>query len=171
MPLPTLTPSGHRLSTWNIPHLIFTSPSLWLLAISCVPLLHWCINERSNVNCYLTHLHALLYPTMWDHATDNDVNSFLQFFTIILSISSWSFVPHLPFLNPFCSQGTEFVFSRCSFNSWAKMHVSKLQIKGWQVICLKLDTKFPFRISFIKSRVFPVTIHLGKLFSWRHLSN
>ena len=32
-------------------------------------------------------------------------------------------------------------------------------------------TKFPFWIFFIQSKVFPVTIHLGKLFSWRHLSN
>ena len=117
---------------------------------------------------------------MWDHILGftilnpcncNDLNRFLQSFTIILSISSWSFVPGLPFLHPFCSHGNEFAFSRCSYNSSAKMLVSNFQIKGRQVIGLKCDTKFPFWISFMQSKVFPVTIHLGKLFSWRHLSS
>ena len=39
------------------------------------------------------------------------------------------------------------------------------------MIGLKFDATFPFWISFIQSKVFPVTINLGKLFSWRHLSN
>ena len=51
------------------------------------------------------------------------------------------------------------------------MPVSNFQIKGGQVIGLKFDTKFPFWISFIQSKVFPVTIHLGKLFSCKHQSN
>ena len=51
------------------------------------------------------------------------------------------------------------------------MLVSYFQIIGRQVIGLKFDTKFLFWITFIKSKDFPVTTHLGKLFSWRHLSN
>ena len=70
-----------------------------------------------------------------------------------------------------CSHGNEFVFSRCLYNSLAKIPVNNFQIKGRQVIGLKYDTKFPFCISLIQSKVFAVTIHLGKLFSWRHLSN
>ena len=80
-------------------------------------------------------------------------------------------VSQLLILHSFCSHGNEFAFSRCSYNSSAKMPVSNFQIKGRQVIGLKFDTKFPFWISFMQSKVFPVTIHLGKLFSWRHLSD
>ena len=97
---------------------------------------------------------------MWDHIVGftivnpcncNDVNRLLQSFTIILSISSWSFVPRLPLLHPFYFHGNEFAFSRCSYNSSAKMLVSNFQIKGRQVIGLKFDTKFRFWISFIQN--------------------
>ena len=145
---------------------------------SCVPLLHWCINKRSHINCYPKHFQALLCPTRWHHfvalwygATVSDVNRLLQSFTIILSISSWSFMSRLSFLHPFCSHGNKFVFSRCSYNSSAKVPVSNFQIKGRQVIGLKFDTRFSFSIFFTQCKVFPVTIHLGELFSWRHLSN
>ena len=35
----------------------------------------------------------------------------------------------------------------------------------------KIDSRFPFSISFTQSKVLRGTIYLGKLFSWRHLSN
>ena len=75
-----------------------------------VPLFHWCINRRSHVNGCSKHL-PFMYPAMWDHieaftmsihGTANDVNHLLQSFTIILLISSWSFVPRLPFMHPIC---------------------------------------------------------------------
>ena len=88
-----------------------------------------------------------------------------------MSISSWSFVLWLPSLHLFCSHGKEFVFSRCSCNSSAKTFVSNFQIEGRQVIGQKFDSKFPFSISYIQSKVFSVTVHLGYLFSLRHQSN
>ena len=51
------------------------------------------------------------------------------------------------------------------------MPVSNLKIRGRHVIGLKFDSRFPFLISVAQSKVFQVTIHLDKLFSWRHLSN
>ena len=78
----------------------------------------------------------------------------MESFTIILSISSWSFVPLLPFLHPFCSHENKFVFSRCSYNFKLRFPVINFQIKDRQVIGLKFDTKFPFWISFIQRKVF-----------------
>ena len=95
----------------------------------------------------------------------------LQSFTTILSISSWSFIPRLLFLYPFCFYANnKFVFSRFWYNYSVKP-LSNFQIKGRHVIGLKCDTRFSFSISFTQSKVFPVTIHLDKLFFWMHLFN
>ena len=94
--------------------------------------------------------------------------SFCQSVVDLLCLGFLSCIPFVPMVMNFFSRN---FFSRCSRNSSVKMPVSNFQIKGRQVIGLKFDTKFPFWISFIQSKVFPVTIHLGKLFSWRHLSN
>ena len=61
---------------------------------------------------------------------------------------------------------TNLCFCKRSLHNYsAKMHVSKFQIKVRYVIGIKFDTSFPFSVSF------PVNVHLGKLFSWRDLSD
>ena len=35
------------------------SKSLVTCSEFCVPLLHWCVNKRSNINCYPKHLHCI----------------------------------------------------------------------------------------------------------------
>ena len=103
-----------------------------------------------------------MQPPMMLTASYNLSLSFCQSVVDLLCLGFLSCIPFVLIVK-------HLFFSRCSYNSSAKMLVSNFQIKGTQGI--KFDTKFPFWISFIQSKVFPVTIHLGKLFSWRYLSN
>ena len=66
---------------------------------------------------------------------------------------------------------TVIIFFRSICKILQLRYLSNFQIKGSHVIGLKRNTRFSFSMSFTQSNSFPVTIHLGQLFSWRHLSN
>ena len=63
--------------------------------------------------------------------------SFCQLVVDLLYLYFFSCIPFVPMV-------MNLFFSRCSYNSSAKMLVSNVQIKDKQVIGLKFDTKFPF---------------------------
>ena len=98
--------------------------------------------------------------TMMLTASYNSSLSFCQLVVDLLCLTFLSWIPFVPKVLNLFFQGVHLILElRCLLVN------SRSMVGKW---CgLKFDTKF----SFMKSKVFPVTIHLGKLFSWRHLSN
>ena len=81
-------------------------------------------------------------------------------YCVVLFISSWSFIPLLFFLQPFCSS-SKFSFSMRQYISSEITPVSNFHISRRQVIGLKFSTEFSFTGSFWHSTVLLYVIQDG----------
>ena len=146
----------------------------------CVPLLHWCFNKRSHINFYpqtppCTSVSSYVGP--YCRLYDSEImrlpimlttpyNLSLSFCQLVVDLLCLGFLFCIPVVFMVI-----ILFFRSVCTILQLRYLSNFQIKSRHVIGLKRDTRFPFSISFTRRNSFPVTIHLGKLFSWRHLSN
>jgi len=80
----------------------------------------------------------------------------LQFFSTIISMNNWYFVPREPFLHPFCSTDSEPFWLRYAYTSSAT--IRSLKVVGKHAIGLKSPTFGAFVSSFISKLVLPNTI-------------
>ena len=80
----------------------------------------------------------------------------LQFFSTIISMNNWYFVPREPFLHPFCSTDSEPFWLRYAYTSSAT--IRSLKVVGKHAIGLKSPTFGAFVSSFISKLVLLNTI-------------
>ena len=104
--------NGDRVTSWKIPLFIFTFPNIRFFAMRIVLHLSM-LSDRSPIILSANHIKAPLLPLatsvvpyhMLSCNQSNPLKAFylfLQFCNIVLSISSWSFIPLDSSLQPDC---------------------------------------------------------------------